>query len=307
MQDMTPYPGETYVTHLVQATDAGTRTCDHANRGAQEDYAACERKVGERCVDLRTSHANCGGCGVACAENEECARDPFLSSIAYKCLQCRPGRLACQNKRGGIDQCVDVQSNVEHCGKCGYRCNTPYYLCRDGQCIQKNPVYTSSVQVAIVDDDGGPWNRTASQGLVARFRFVDDIGLPLTGKVAYCITATYKDKGRGPDTISELRAQEGDALAAKNCAYSTTAFEAGIDAGVDATVLFKRPVELVFDVNAADPLTGWIDFEVSLFEEVSVAGVVLPLAYKEARKLRPPRQHFRCSSQLGKRPADCAP
>jgi hypothetical protein len=67
----------------------------------------------DRCVDLASDAANCGGCGVTCDARATCEQSS---------CRCGPGLTLC----GGA--CVDLLSDAAHCGACATAC-TPGQVC----------------------------------------------------------------------------------------------------------------------------------------------------------------------------------
>ena len=49
-------------------------------------------------------------------------------------IKCDGGKLACDGK------CVDVQSDMKHCGKCGNDCKTNDEVCREGKCVDSTDI-----------------------------------------------------------------------------------------------------------------------------------------------------------------------
>ncbi|MBX3218060.1 MAG: hypothetical protein KF850_39000 [Labilithrix sp.] len=75
-------------------------------------YASCDGDLGNGCETLLTTDDDCGSCGNACGAGESCQRDYFGN---YVCM-CPPGLTLCNNR------CVDVATDVFHCGSCGAQC-----------------------------------------------------------------------------------------------------------------------------------------------------------------------------------------
>lgn len=269
----------------VRALDGGVASCGHALAMSGYDWAACDRKAGERCYDLRRSHQNCGACGVACTDSQECTRDEFLSSVAYQCRTCADGLLACKEAGDGRTRCLDVQSSNDHCGACNQKCDSAHQVCRDGKCIPRDALHTANVQLTLYMNGLARWDRREKTNLAASFRFVNDIkDASVDGTTTLCITVRYKGGPPSPGVLTALAPVAGDVRAAKNC-------DPGATLSI-AELVGKEPIELTFDVPAEDAESGWLDFEVALGAE---------------RRVRPPTQHFRCSTRLANRPTDCAP
>ena len=88
---------------------AGQCTVASCNAG----YGDCDRSAANGCeVDLNTSGANCGACGVTCGRGMVCS--------GGRCTTvCAPPTTNCSNA------CVNLSSDVANCGACGNRCATP--------------------------------------------------------------------------------------------------------------------------------------------------------------------------------------
>jgi hypothetical protein len=96
---------------LVDAGPCGTCTVDQLCCGAS-------------CVDPTSDPRHCGGCGMACAVEEEC--------VASVCEPiCAPPTTYCD----GL--CVLLDVDPDNCGVCGRRC--PTGLCSAGMCIDARP------------------------------------------------------------------------------------------------------------------------------------------------------------------------
>jgi hypothetical protein len=79
---------------------------------------------GTSCVDPTSDPRHCGGCGMACAVEEEC--------VASVCEPiCAPPTTYCD----GL--CVLLDVDPDNCGVCGRRC--PTGLCSAGMCIDARP------------------------------------------------------------------------------------------------------------------------------------------------------------------------
>ncbi|MEM1008462.1 MAG: hypothetical protein AAGJ35_05610, partial [Myxococcota bacterium] len=69
---------------------------------------------------LQENHEHCGSCYNTCRANEYC--------IEGRCrLVCPEGKLACSG------QCIDPQTDPNHCGICGGRCVSG--VCQKSQCV----------------------------------------------------------------------------------------------------------------------------------------------------------------------------
>jgi protein-tyrosine-phosphatase len=73
---------------------------------------------GDRCVDVATDVANCGGCGLACGTLEKCT--------AGACA-CEPSATRCG------DKCFALATDTSHCGACDTACAS-LQTCDAGSC-----------------------------------------------------------------------------------------------------------------------------------------------------------------------------
>jgi hypothetical protein len=80
---------------------------------------------GSECTPPYRTASQCGDCYTACR-----GTTPLCSPVdgEYQCVpRCEEPLVDCSA------QCVDVQSNPDHCGRCGHRC--PSRLCQAGTCV----------------------------------------------------------------------------------------------------------------------------------------------------------------------------
>ena len=129
-------------------------------------FADCDNDPVTGCeVNLRTSGANCGACGLRCGDGQMCSNGMCLAGACATgqtrcgavCLDLQTDRANCgtcgractvdqvcaggtcgprscpggQTSCGGA--CVDTSSNTQHCGGCGRMCTLP--LCLLGMCV----------------------------------------------------------------------------------------------------------------------------------------------------------------------------
>lgn len=92
------------------------------------------------CVDTRSDQANCGGCGVTCADNEVCTQGVCACGDAGVECDIDAGDFCCGEGIGA--SCVNVRSNAANCGGCGLSCKvanaTPGSTaesCSGGACV----------------------------------------------------------------------------------------------------------------------------------------------------------------------------
>src|SRR5690606_27178721 len=84
--------------------------------------ADCNGDPSDRCeTDLRGDARHCGGCGIACEEDEVC-------SLGACAKECASGLTACG------DACVDTTTNPAHCGGCDAACDGGW-TCEEGSCV----------------------------------------------------------------------------------------------------------------------------------------------------------------------------
>ncbi len=100
--------------------------CDPVLELCNEDTDECECRpdfelCGDVCVNPVTDHQHCGGCGVACNNNQNCGGS-----------ECAGGNC------GGLTKCdkscVDLDADVLHCGGCDSPC-LANETCEGGQCV----------------------------------------------------------------------------------------------------------------------------------------------------------------------------
>lgn len=100
------------------------------------------------CRDLATDGENCGSCGRACGDKEQCVAGTCrkVECVADKdctdsrmctggLCSCKPGLATC------FTQCVDVRNDPWNCGSCGHVC-WKYEQCIDGTCTDPGTCLT---------------------------------------------------------------------------------------------------------------------------------------------------------------------
>lgn len=114
-------------------------TCQRPAPTCESPLSAC----GARCVDLRTSSADCGTCGTTCRSNERCVEGTCTPSGNMTCTFCGPG-VACFNGvcdcqgRGSLCSgyfCLDLQQAKVSCGACFSPCTNLGERCVAGACV----------------------------------------------------------------------------------------------------------------------------------------------------------------------------
>jgi hypothetical protein len=84
-----------------------------------EVCTATETTCGDECVDTQSDPANCGACGNACDQGDECSAGQCV-------LQCNGGTTGCG------DACVNTMNDPAHCGGCNRMCASG--MCNNGTC-----------------------------------------------------------------------------------------------------------------------------------------------------------------------------
>jgi hypothetical protein len=110
---------------------------------AQATPEQCDGRVDEDCdgvvdngFDLQTDAANCGACGLACAEGQACCegRCVDVQSSTTHCARCGN---TCDSGEACCDgACVNRSTNPSHCGACGFKCDGVLKGCTAGQCTK---------------------------------------------------------------------------------------------------------------------------------------------------------------------------
>lgn len=141
---------------------AGAAGCGKVNAKCSPGFALCDGQ----CVDVATSSANCGACGMACGATQTCTAgvcgcgDTSLAACGAECVDLKSSAAhcgvcgnACQNGKtcsGGscacaapltdcAGACVNLDSNASNCGACsnacmgGKVCNAKVCACATGQ------------------------------------------------------------------------------------------------------------------------------------------------------------------------------
>jgi hypothetical protein len=107
------------------------------------DVGACTSECGEgrdvcarACVVLQSDPLHCGSCGETCDLDGACVAGDCIDACNDECDAgeiCVGGSCEC---RAGLDRCngdcVDLQTDAEHCGECGETCDEA--PCGGGEC-----------------------------------------------------------------------------------------------------------------------------------------------------------------------------
>lgn len=127
--------------------------CDFGSVNCNDDLDdGCETRLG--------TPDSCGGCDDPCPEDRPlCEYDPTLG---YACVtDCVPPEIACSGS------CVDISTNVAHCGECSGVCTAPPHAsptCSAGECGY------------VCDPDFGDCETTVDDGCETSLRSVDNCG-----------------------------------------------------------------------------------------------------------------------------------
>lgn len=108
----------------AQGRDLGTgaRDLGHASADLASGCANGTTDCGGVCVDLTSSGDDCGVCGNACGQGEQCSNGACVADTGC------PG-----NEQSCSGRCVDVASDPGNCGQCGDACPINS-VCANGRC-----------------------------------------------------------------------------------------------------------------------------------------------------------------------------
>ena len=91
----------------------------------EQNRADCNKSPSDGCeTTLSTDKNNCGGCGIACADDEVCGPSGCATSCPSNLKKCGQA-------------CVDTQTDAQHCGACNAGCPAPANgsaSCSGGSC-----------------------------------------------------------------------------------------------------------------------------------------------------------------------------
>lgn len=115
-----PMPNNTY--YGCAAGTCGHMKCFPYSADCNNDVGnGCKATDGCEVQDLRTDKNNCGGCGIKCTGAQECIDEGAGYECAVPCS--RFGKTQCNVF--GSKQCVDLLSDIYHCGGCNNACPNP--------------------------------------------------------------------------------------------------------------------------------------------------------------------------------------
>jgi len=115
---------------LPAETDGAQGSTSVVECGPPDDPS---RICGGVCVDVGHDSENCGGCGIACEEDETC--EDGVCEEAPPC-DCHPELEVCEDDvclcRPGLERCgedcVQLRNDPEHCGECGNDCGDAFCI-----------------------------------------------------------------------------------------------------------------------------------------------------------------------------------
>lgn len=120
---------------IIEATEGESQGVgDIVPRAEPSNCPEGQASCGETCIDVTSDPLNCGACGRACGEGQECR------AAACTCLN---GLDAC----GPV--CVDLQTDNAHCGSCTNSCGGRF--CAGGTCVDECPAGTTDCGGSCVD------------------------------------------------------------------------------------------------------------------------------------------------------------
>jgi hypothetical protein len=134
-------------------------------------------ECGGVCVDLQSDVGHCGACYNACMGVAPPGQSSFGKCVNGVCrVVCESGYSVCLV--GGIESCVDMRTDEQHCGACDKPC-APGEPCLDGNCGGARPSPTARPET----DKWSLWTRRSQlRGAYVLQRRVDaDLDDPLLG------------------------------------------------------------------------------------------------------------------------------
>lgn len=200
---------------------------------------------GTGCVDPQADRRNCGACGTACGDQQDCS--------AGACT-CRPGTTSCAGA------CVDLETSAQHCGACGTACATGE-LCDQGACKASCSAGLTRCLASCVDLQGdvancGACGAACAQGQACRGGACDYeavaacywsgqlVGFdPVTG-----VKGPLSDVGSNPAALARLGTQLLAADGTDKRLYAAQPSASGAYAlGTTATVTGSVPNQVLVD------------------------------------------------------------
>lgn len=131
------------------------------NQNHEQSPGCCpestRRLCGSQCVDFKTDHDNCGGCGNHCGQCDVCVNGSCTPSSSTNGILCQgaggnAGICAsgtCVVCAGKIcnDVCIDTSSDPSNCGDCGTVCRD-CEACESGTCKPSDSTDNNSCKCA---------------------------------------------------------------------------------------------------------------------------------------------------------------
>ncbi len=103
--------------------------CNLSYGHCEPGFAHCSATPNVGCESDLSASPNCGICGLQCGVGYGCSGTGAGSFCVQDCAPPTPDRC-------DVVLCVDLQTDVDHCGACGNSCYLPntLYSCQQGQC-----------------------------------------------------------------------------------------------------------------------------------------------------------------------------